>query len=81
VAASELNRASCVEWRERKGEGVSNRARWIIAVIASVAFSVVAAACSPEVGSEAWCKKMKETSKADWSTNDAAAFAKNCVLQ
>ncbi|MGH0029334.1 MAG: DUF3012 domain-containing protein [Myxococcota bacterium] len=38
-------------------------------------------ACSPEVGSEAWCEEMKETPKADWSANDAAAYAKHCVFQ
>ena len=38
-------------------------------------------ACSPEVGSDAWCENMKETPKADWSLNDAAAFAKQCVFK
>ena len=36
--------------------------------------------CAPEVGSEAWCEKMKETPKGDWSTNDATAYAKHCVF-
>ena len=43
-----------------------------------VLFSV---ACSPAVGSEAWCEKIKETPKADWSANDAAAYAKNCMFK
>ena len=43
--------------------------------------AVFLAACSPEVGSDAWCKKMKETDKAEWSGSDAAAFAKNCVFK
>jgi hypothetical protein len=38
-------------------------------------------ACSPKVGSEAWCEKLKETPKADWSANDAADFAKHCVFE
>ena len=38
-------------------------------------------ACSPKVGSEAWCDAMKEKSKADWSTNDAADFAQHCVFK
>ena len=38
------------------------------------------AACSPEVGSEDWCSDMKEKPKGDWSTNEAADFAKHCVL-
>ena len=38
-------------------------------------------ACSPSVGSEAWCEKMNETAKGDWSTNDATAYAKNCLFK
>ena len=37
--------------------------------------------CEPEVGSDAWCKKMVETPKGDWSMNDASEFAANCVLK
>ena len=37
--------------------------------------------CSPEVGSEAWCSDLKEKSKADWTANEAADFAVNCVLK
>jgi hypothetical protein len=38
-------------------------------------------ACEPEVGSDAWCKKMADTPKGDWSMNDASEFAANCVLK
>jgi len=41
----------------------------------------LSASCSPEVGSDAWCEKMKETPKGDWSANDASAYAKNCILK
>jgi len=37
-------------------------------------------ACAPEVGSEAWCKKMQETPKGDWSANEAGDYAKNCLF-
>lgn len=37
-------------------------------------------ACSPEVGSPEWCADMKEKPKGDWSANEAADFAKHCVL-
>lgn len=37
-------------------------------------------ACSPEVGSQAWCAEMKEKHKGDWSANEAASFAKSCVF-
>lgn len=39
------------------------------------------AACAPEVGSDAWCESMVEKSKADWTTNEATEFAKNCVFK
>ena len=38
------------------------------------------AGCSPEVGSPKWCESMKEKPKGDWSVNEAAEFAKNCIL-
>ena len=38
------------------------------------------ASCSPEVGSEAWCQKMKEKPKGDWTANEAVDFGKHCVL-
>lgn len=38
-------------------------------------------ACEPEVGSDAWCKKMVDTPRGDWSMNDATEFASNCVLK
>ncbi len=37
-------------------------------------------ACAPEVGSEAWCDDLKEKSKGDWTANEAADFAKHCLL-
>ncbi len=37
-------------------------------------------ACSPEVGSEAWCQDMKQKAKGDWTANEATEFAKNCLL-
>jgi hypothetical protein len=42
---------------------------------------ILALACSPEVGSESWCAKQKETPKADWSANDAADYAKHCLFE
>ncbi|MDF0534193.1 DUF3012 domain-containing protein [Shewanella yunxiaonensis] len=38
-------------------------------------------ACSPEVGSEAWCKQMKEKPSGDWSANEAKDYAKHCVFK
>jgi hypothetical protein len=37
-------------------------------------------ACSPEVGTKEWCEDLKEKPKGDWSSNEAADFAKSCVF-
>jgi hypothetical protein len=37
--------------------------------------------CSPEVGSEAWCKAMDGKPKGDWTANEAADYAKHCVFK
>ena len=42
---------------------------------------LAATACAPEVGSERWCSKMKETPKGDWSTNEASDYAKHCLFK
>ena len=44
-------------------------------------FVSVLAACAPEVGSDAWCEDMAETSKGDWTANEAAEFAKSCIFK
>lgn len=50
-----------------------------------VAVAIVAVAgllgCSPEVGSEAWCKKMDEKPKGDWTANEAGAYTQNCIFR
>jgi hypothetical protein len=38
------------------------------------------AACAPEVGSEAWCARMDDTPKGDWTANQAADYARYCLL-
>lgn len=48
----------------------------ILAVIA-----LVAAGFSPEVGSEAWCKQMKEKPKGDWTSNEATDYSKHCIFK
>ena len=37
--------------------------------------------CASKVGSDAWCAKLKDTSKADWSLNDTKNYAKHCVFK
>ncbi len=38
-------------------------------------------ACTPEVGSDAWCEDMAEKSKGDWTANEAAEFANSCIFK
>jgi hypothetical protein len=38
-------------------------------------------ACTPEVGSDAWCEAMRDKPTGDWTANQAADFAKHCVLK
>ena len=52
-----------------------------IAALLMIASLPLLLSCSPAVGSDAWCEKMKETPKGDWSTNDAGQFAKNCIFK
>ena len=55
-----------------------SRAGVITILICSV---VVFSGCSPEVGSEAWCTKLEDTPKGDWSANMAADYAKHCLFK
>ena len=36
--------------------------------------------CAAEVGSERWCDQMDETPKGDWTANDAADYARHCLI-
>ncbi|MBO1256719.1 DUF3012 domain-containing protein [Alteromonas sp. 5E99-2] len=49
-----------------------------ITLISSV---ILLSACSPKVGSEAWCKDLKEKSKGDWTANEAKDFASHCIFK
>ena len=60
--------------------GIPGAARSRTRALAALAIACGLAGCAPEVGSDAWCKDMDATPKGDWSTNDAASYAKHCVL-
>jgi len=36
-------------------------------------------ACSPEVGSVAWCKAMEQKSKLDWTAREFSDYTKHCL--
>ena len=38
------------------------------------------AACSAEPGSEAWCAAKEEQAKSEWSSTDAATYARHCLF-
>ena len=42
--------------------------------------SLLLAACSADIGSEAWCGDLKEKPKGDWTASEAADFAKHCIF-
>jgi hypothetical protein len=39
------------------------------------------AACTPKVGSDKWCANMKAKPKGDWTANEAADYAKDCIFK
>jgi hypothetical protein len=45
-----------------------------------VAVALFAISCSPEVGTKAWCEKMKEQPKGDWTANQANDYAQHCLF-
>ena len=38
------------------------------------------AACAPEVGSEAWCERLADTPRGDWTANQALDYARHCLI-
>lgn len=38
------------------------------------------AACSPEVGSDAWCADMKAKPKGEWTMDETGDYAKHCIF-
>ena len=38
-------------------------------------------ACTPEVGSRAWCDALDKKDKGEWSVNEIGDYAKHCVFK
>ncbi len=53
----------------------------ILITLAALLLVSALAACAPELGSDAWCEDMEEKPKGDWTGNEAAEFAKNCLFK
>ncbi len=45
-----------------------------------IVLSLLVGACAP-IGSTAWCEKLKDTPKGDWSANQASDFARHCIFR
>jgi len=52
----------------------------ILTILTAAIAVLTLTACEPKRGSEAWCKKMDEIPKGEWSFNDASDYTKYCVL-
>ena len=37
--------------------------------------------CSPEVGSEKWCKNLEEKARGDWTAKEAKDYATHCIFK
>lgn len=37
--------------------------------------------CAPKVGSTAWCERMDERPKSEWSAKEAADYARHCIFR
>ena len=55
---------------------MTNALRLFLALIVALG----TAACTPEVGTKAWCDDMDKKPKGDWTANQAADYARYCVL-
>ena len=53
----------------------------IVQCILLVSVMFIGTGCAPEVGSEAWCNKMGEKPKGDWTANEAKEYAKSCLFK
>jgi len=52
----------------------------LTALLAALTMMIGLTACSPEVGSEAWCSDLKEKPKGEWTANELADYTKHCIL-
>ena len=53
----------------------------ILNVTAVILFLFSLTGCSPEVGTEAWCKNLAEKPKGEWTANEATEYTKNCIFK
>ena len=49
-------------------------------IIVLVSFTLLSA-CTPEVGSEKWCKMIAEKPKGEWTASEATDYTKHCLFK
>lgn len=47
----------------------------------AIVIMVSLAGCSPEIGSDEWCARMKDKSTGDWTQTETKEYAKNCIFK
>ena len=50
-------------------------------LLAALIAMTLVAGCAPEVGSKQWCANMQDKPMGDWTANEAADYAKHCLLK
>lgn len=55
--------------------------KFIYSALMTTGLLIALSACQPEVGSDSWCKSMKDKPKGDWTANEAKDYAKHCLLK
>jgi len=53
----------------------------VIMTMLGLAVILTMTGCTPEVGSEKWCKMMEEKPSGDWTANEAADYGKHCLFK
>jgi len=46
-----------------------------------ISLGLTLSACSPEIGTPAWCAMMDKKPKGDWTANEAGDYAKSCIFK
>lgn len=54
---------------------------FLLRLLLGAGLALMLTACSPSVGSEAWCENMNEKPKGDWTANEAADYAEHCLFR
>ena len=50
-------------------------------ILLAIIIIALLGACSPEVGSDDWCKSLKEKNVSDWTSQEAKDFTKYCIFK